>query len=573
MKAPTTVEKLFRSRGIADIDRHFAALVAELAKCPDDGIPLAAALASALTREGHTCVDLEELAGSTWPDEDGIVLPDRESWLAALETSPVVRTADSKEPAPLVLAGRKRLYLERLHELEKEAAARIRGLCGHCEPLPDGIDGLLERHFPDTSPDGLPRAAARAALNGRFCCISGGPGTGKTTIVAKILSLFLDAGLVSVNGIALAAPTGKAAARLQQAVRGALKTPDASAFAVTTIHRWLFESRRHPGSTDLLIVDEASMVDITIMNRVLETLPGHARLIMLGDSSQLASVQPGSVFADLCAAARVRESPLHSRVVELRHNWRFSKTGGVGRLAEAIRKDDAGAVIDALHDPHDDEISLRPLPQTGSIDKLAEELTERHYEPLVRGIPSVPAEGFDPFRHFRVLCGHRRGPFGSTRFNSLVEQQLKDKGLTGSRDGFYVGRPIIVTRNDPRLGLSNGDTGIVFPGAPGERRVLFPDLRDNKGMALVVPIGRLPDHESFFAVTVHRAQGSEYDEVVIIPGPADSPVVTRELLYTAITRSRRKVIVYGSPDDIRAAVGRKTKRFSGLRDALVAPGG
>lgn len=564
MKAPGTVEDLLRERAIAPIDRHFAALVADMAPDDDASVALAAALTSAATREGHTCLDLEELAGRAGPA--GLRMPCRDAWIASLEASPVVRRATSGTPAPLVLAGGRRLYLERLFDLESAVAAGIRERCAGLLGTADSHAALVDRHVPE-GPEG-PRQAATIALGSRFCCISGGPGTGKTTIVARILSVLLDAGLVSPASIALTAPTGKAAARLQQAVRDASAHPDVAALEARTIHRWLLSSRWHEEPTRLLVVDEASMVDISIMGQVLATLPQTARLVLLGDAMQLASVQPGSVFADLVAAAASSSSPLQSRIVELRHNWRFDAEGGIGRLAEAIRRNDADGVIAMLDDPVEPAITRQPLDGAEGFRRLALRLTEDVYGPLVQGMTSVPEEGFDPFSRFAVLCGHRRGPFGSARFNRLVEEGLRERGLARQRDGFYAGRPVIVTRNDPATGLSNGDTGIVFPAEGGGRSVLFPQLRDAAGNVLVLPPGLLPDHESVFAMTVHRAQGSEYLDVTVVPGGEDSPILTRELLYTAVTRARRTVTIHGSEDEIRAALANRTRRVSGLFDAL-----
>ncbi|MDE0239648.1 MAG: exodeoxyribonuclease V subunit alpha [bacterium] len=568
MKAPEIVDDLLRERAIAPIDRHFAALMADLAPGDDTSVALAAALASAATREGHTCLDLEELAGREGPQ--GLHMPGRDAWIAALEASPVVRQPTSAAPAPLVLAGGKRLYLERLFELERAVAAGIRDLCsGPLETAHSDV-ALVDRHVPQgAAGEGL-RKAVTIALGGRFCCISGGPGTGKTTIVARILSVLLDAGLVSPGGIALTAPTGKAAARLQQAVRDASARPDMATLDARTVHRWLLSNRWREEPTRLLVVDEASMVDINIMGQVLATLPETARLVLLGDSMQLASVQPGSVFADLVAAGASGSSPLHSRIVELRHNWRFDPEGGIGRLAEAIRRDDADGVIAAFDDPEEPAVTRRPLDGAEGFRQLALRLTEEIYGPLVRGMASAPEDGFDPFSGFAVLCGHRRGPFGSARFNRLVEEGLRASGLARQRDGFYVGRPVIITRNDPATGLSNGDTGIVFRAEDGGRNVLFPQLRDDAGKARVLPPGRLPDHESVFAMTVHRAQGSEYQDVMVVPGGEDSAILTRELLYTAVTRARRTVAIHGGDDEIRAALANRTRRLSGLFDALTA---
>ncbi len=566
MKAPRAVENLLRERAIAPIDRHFAALMTDLAPGDDTSVALAAALASAATREGHTCLDLEELAGRDGPA--GLRMPCRDAWIASLEASPVVRQTDSGTPAPLVLSGGRRLYLERLFELEESVAAGIRERCAVPLETADSHAALVDRHVPEDAVDDGPRKAVTVALGGRFCCISGGPGTGKTTIVARILSVLLDAGLVSPGGIALTAPTGKAAARLQQAVRDASQRPDVAMLDARTIHRWLISSRWHEEPTQLLVIDEASMVDINIMGQVLGTLPDTARFVLLGDSLQLSSVQPGSVFADLVAAAASKSSPLHSRIVELRHNWRFDAEGGIGRLAEAIRTNDADGVIAALDDPGEPDITRRPLEGAEGFRRLALRLTEDLYGPLVQDIASTPEKGFDPFSRFAVLCAHRRGAIGSARFNRLVEEGLRDRGLARQRDGFYAGRPVIITRNDPATGLSNGDTGIVFPVEGGGRNVLFPQLRDDSGNARVLPPGRLPDHESVFAMTVHRAQGSEYQDVTVVPGGEDSPILTRELLYTAVTRARRTVTIHGSEDEIRAALANRTRRLSGLFDTL-----
>ncbi len=562
MKAPDAVEDLLRERAIAPIDRHFAALMSDLAPDDDPSVALAAALASAATREGHTCLDLAEHAGRDRRT------PSPDAWIASLEASPLVRQATSGKPAPLVLARGRRLYLERLFELEKTVAAGVRARCAGPLEAADPHAALIDRHVPaGTAADG-PRQAVKIALGGRFCCISGGPGTGKTTIVARILSVLLDAGLVSPGGIALTAPTGKAAARLQQAVRDASERPDVATLEARTIHRWLNASRWSEEPTHLLVVDEASMVDITIMGEVLATLPETARLVLLGDSMQLSSVQPGSVFADLVAAGASGPSPLHSRIVELRHNWRFDAEGGIGRLAEAIRRDDADGVIAALDDPEEPAITRRPLDGAEGFRRLAIRLTDDVYAPQVEGMTSAADEGLDPFSRFAVLCGHRRGAIGSARFNRLVEEGLRERGLARQRDGFYVGRPVIIMRNDPATGLSNGDTGIVVPAEGGARRVLFPQLRDDRGDALRLPPGRLPDHESVFAMTVHRSQGSEYRDVTVVPGGEESPILTRELLYTAVTRARHTVTIHGSEDELRAALARRTRRVSGLFDAL-----
>ena len=585
MTAPESIEALLRHRHITEIDRHLAALIAELAGSEHEDISLAAALASFHTREGHTCVALEEIAGRPWPapagpDDLPERLPEFGPWLRHLESSPAVARHDAGASKPLVLDSNGRLYLNRMWNRERLAAVRLRELAWRHTPEPNGLQEVLGELFEDKPQNDLPRRAANAAVTRHLCCVSGGPGTGKTTTVARIMMALMKLDLVTAGEIALAAPTGKAAARLQEATRESLRElhggdslPEDLAVEVSTVHRWLMKSEAERGLAKVLIIDEASMVDVLLMSRVLGALPAKARLILLGDASQLSSVAPGSVFADICGAAASAESPLRDCVVNLEFNWRFDSESGVGRLAAAIKRGDPGAVSQALEPAAAQTVSLELLDDSAAFDALAERFTQQHYAPMVEqfqathGTDEIEADQ-NPFRSFMALCAHRKGQFGSERFNRLVEQRLRALGLAAADDEFYPGRPIIITRNDPRAGLANGDTGIVVTDAGGSLKVWFPDLRDAGGDPKLVTPLRLPPHESFYALTVHRSQGSEYEEVAVIPGPAESPVNSRELLYTAVTRSRSKVIIHGSRAALQAATIRETRRWSGLKDAL-----
>ena len=665
-----TVDVLLHQGHLAAIDRHFAAFVADLDGGDRPELALAAALASAWTRDGHACVALHEVAGRDWPRPGGVRLPGIEAWVAALDASPMVARSGDAERRPLVLDGGGRLYLERLWKAETDVAAGLLGLAGAAGRGPEGLDAALDRLFPDADPGDRAPMAARTAVCRRLCVVSGGPGTGKTTVAAAIVALLVELGLAAPDRIALAAPTGKAAARLQEAVRGrhrdlvsripALEGYEAHA---TTVHRWLFSRARTRRPIDALVLDESSMVDLTLMARVLAALPGDARLVLLGDASQLASVQPGAVFADVCragtgagavragdepaatagagvsagtggageevgstgagvvneddivagavagggesaaagtaahggVAARARaggsaspeSSPLAPCVVELVRNWRFDVAGGIGRLAAAVVRGDGGAAVAALLDPADAATELRPVTDARHFERLATTFVDERFAPALRAMQSMSVfrepgadadtdtdtdsdtdTGAGPLSAFRVLCAHRVGAFGAERFNRLAERRLRALGLAPADDVFYPGRPILVTRNDPRTGLSNGDTGVVARDEDDRIRVWFPELQDAEGRPRLVAPARLPPHESFFAVTVHRAQGSEYDEVAVVLGPAESRVATRELLYTAVTRARRRVAVYGSEESVAAAVGRATERYSGLREAL-----
>ncbi len=593
---------------LADIDRHFGRFVVESDARGGPEVALAGALASARALAGHTCLSLREVAGRDWPpDEAGAAavrargagasaaatrLPELDPWMRALAASPVVARPGDPERRPLVLDHRGRLYLDRFWRAERTVAASLRRLAdaAPADPPPDeaALEAALARLFPDAAPDDRARQAVRAAVCRRLCVVAGGPGTGKTTTAAAVVALLVDLGLAAPGRIALAAPTGKAAARLQEAVRGwlAARAPSAPAevlaMQASTVHRLLLQAQGGADGggaagklpVDTLLLDEGSMVDLSLMARVLSALPERARLVVLGDSSQLASVEPGSVFADLCQAGRSPSSPLAPCVVELVRNWRFDDTGGIGRLAAAVVRGDPEGALAALEDPSDDATSLHPLPDPGAFHRLAVELADERFAPALRAARALHApveDGFAPLRAFRVLCAHRTGPFGAGRFNQLVERRLRALGLVDPGNAFYPGRPVLVTRNDPRTGLSNGDTGVVLRAPGGEAAVWFPELRDAAGGPRLVSPARLPPHESFFALTVHRAQGSEYGEVAVVPGPAGSRVLTRELLYTAVTRARERVVVYGERTGVADAVERETARWSGLRDALEEP--
>ena len=586
MSVSNTVEMLLRHGHIGEIDRHLAVMIAELTGEEDEDVPLAAALASRHSREGHICIDLKEVAGRHWPgtsepDSANPLLPEREAWLARLAASPAVTGPESAGSRPLVLDAAGRLYLYRMWRRERSVAAGLRELASREASEPAELQTALDELFGDDPRNALPRKAAHAAVSRRLCCISGGPGTGKTTTVARIMLALTRVGQVTARDIAFAAPTGKAAARLQEATRESLREmhggdslPEELAVEVGTLHRWLTKGEAETGTARVLIIDEASMVDIELMSRVMQALSDGARLILLGDASQLASVRPGSVFADICAAAASERSPLRHCVVNLEHNWRFDSNSGIGRLAEAIRRGDSGAALEALEHERETSIGLNALDDDAAFEELAERFTREHYAPMVerfRDLRNVDqqASGDNPFQRFMALCAHRGGRFGSERFNRLVEDRLRTLGLASANEEFYAGRPIIVTRNDPRSGLANGDTGIVVHSGEGGVKVWFPDLSDEQGNTRLVTPQRLPPHESFYALTVHRSQGSEYDEVAVIPGPAESPVNTRELLYTAVTRARNKVVIHGERAALKAATERATSRGSGLKDALL----
>ena len=601
-----TLDVLADARLLADIDRYFARSLACLDAGPE--VVLSAAAVSALHRAGHTCLPLSE-AGRPLADiverpaseqEDAVPeqarairLPALTAWRAALEASPAVASgATAGSVRPLVL-DRDRVYLHRLFEAESGLAGRIRDLAE--DDTGRDLGTALTRVFGSTV-DPATAAAAKAAARRRLCIVTGGPGTGKTTLAASLIALLADLGLARAQRIGLVTPTGKAAARLQEAVATRLderglraKVPALAGFTpeAGTIHRLL--TRRNL-RLDALVVDECSMVDLPLMNRLTAALPAGCRLILLGDTDQLSSVEPGSVFRDLCSAGR--GSPLASCVVRLTESHRFAPDRGIGLLADAVVRGDADAALATLDDPREEQTGRRPLSNAAAFEQFAaacaqeweahigrlrasalsrrdREDDEDRYPGIGRpaAVPHRATENPPAFPPRRVLCAHRRGPFGVGRFNRLVERSLRARGVLDNNE-FYVGRPIIVTRNDRQTGLSNGDTGVVVEGGAGRPQVWFPDLDGGAAGRRLVSPSRLPEHESFFALTVHRAQGSEYDEVVFVPGDAESRVCTRELFYTAVTRARHGVTVRADRDTVRATVQRSTPRSSGLSDRI-----
>ena len=438
----------------------------------------------------------------------------------------------------------------------------------------------------------------------RLCVISGGPGTGKTTTVVRILALLL--GQRADLRIALAAPTGKAAARMEEAVRAAkARTPLADAVReripdeASTLHRLLGarpgrarfrHDAERPLPLDALVVDEASMIDLALMAKLVAALPPRARLVVLGDRDQLASVEAGAVLGDLCGdvpgfsdgfrrhveritgdrlpAGHASASPLADAVVLLTRSHRFAAGSAIGRLAAAVNRGDAATVQAVLGDARSEGLGWRK----GESATAHAAGAVAAYAPYLAQVQSgaALADAFAAFRRFRVLCAHRRGPWGVETMNRLVEEELRRRMLVEAGTAWYLGRPVLVTQNDYALGLYNGDVGLAVPDPDEDGRLRVAFEVEGGGVRLLMP-SRLPAHEPVWAMTVHKSQGSEFDRVLLVLPDEDSPLMTRELVYTAITRARDGVEIAGDDTILLAAVERRLVRSSGLRDALWDP--
>ncbi|MEM1034063.1 MAG: exodeoxyribonuclease V subunit alpha [Myxococcota bacterium] len=600
------------ARGVfAPIDVRFAQAMRRLEPEAHPHVVMAAALASRAVQQGHVCLDLSRVAGKPLIDDDGRAvdtpLPGLSHTLAELEQSALVGDENPEAetpPTPLVRAGT-RLYLARYHGYEQRLARALRARAESVvDVAPRALRAGLDRLFPDAPPGDAQRRAAAVAVRRRLAIISGGPGTGKTTTVAKILTLLQEEAHRRNRPwlrIALVAPTGKAAQRLGAAIGAsldALDTDDAVRQAVPrtakTIHRTLghrthaptsfAHGRGRPLDVDVVLADEASMIDLALMTKLAEAVPAEGRLILLGDKDQLVSVEAGAIFGDLHGeaegytppmAAMLREvtgdvevledataDALADSSVRLVKSHRYRADSGIAALARAINEGDADGSVDVLRAGGDVAIVASSGPASAFSRRDA-----RWTDAIVEGFREVYAEGATPEQRLRalersrVLCAHRRGPGGVEELNAAIAHHLRASGLlTTGTSPFFLGRPILVTRNDHQLGLFNGDVGLVVAGGGGRPAVAF--LGDS-GVRMV-SLARLPAHETVFAMTVHKSQGSEFERVVFVLPPRASPVLTRELLYTAVTRAKRRVDVFGAESVWREAVRTRVQRSSGL---------
>ncbi len=597
------------------LDVHFARLMATMSCSPDDRLFLAAALLSRSARSGDVCLDLGALASRGLAATDGDVpsldWPTLAAWIPALRSSAVVGEPGQKRP--LILDDRNRLYLYRYWDYERQVARCIRE---RATPLPGSMDLDLFREavqyvFP---PDGdaideRQRAAAAMALLQRLCVITGGPGTGKTFTIARALALIaICAGKKAIRTL-LAAPTGKAAARLRETLQHARTASEIQRLPgldmpidVLTVHRLLksipgspyFQhNRTHPLPADVVVVDEASMVDLALMAKLMDAVPDEAKLILVGDKDQLASVEAGSVLGDICdrlrphdvsseLSAQIHQATgirlsvgaglrpgLQDCVIELQKSYRFLPGSGIGELSRAVIQGDAARAVEVLSTDSAGSVTwLRPEMQA-DIEREIEQRIMRGYRACYQDL--TPPAALEALRRFKILCAHKAGPLGVHALNRMAERVLKREGCIEPSAGgglWYGGRPILITRNDYALGLFNGDVGIALidpDSREGPLFVFFPEA--GGGLRRFLPY-RLPAHETAYAMTVHKSQGSEFDDILLILPDRDSPLVTRELIYTALTRARRTIAISARRSVLAAGIQRRIERASGLRDAL-----
>ncbi|ORM66462.1 exodeoxyribonuclease V subunit alpha [Pantoea rodasii] len=595
-------------RLLRSLDVQFALLLA------DDTQParlLAAACLSAEAGEGHVCLPLSQLSREglfngrhpDWVQAIWLAAGEPQNWHDVLANWSAV--SGDEQAAPIVLS-ENRLYLHRLWHNEAQVARFFQAQSATQPFASETVREVLDELF-GTEPDNWQKIAAAVALTQKTTVISGGPGTGKTTTVAKLLAALirLTDGALRIQ---LAAPTGKAAARLTESLGKALQKLPVSdterqrfPAEATTLHRLLGAQpetqrlRYHAGNLlhlDVLVVDEASMVDLGMMANLIAALPPQARVIFLGDRDQLASVEAGAVLGDICRCAEAgysvaraaQLSALTGCLVEghddpsapavrdaiclLRKSYRFDANSGIGKLAAAVNAGEPKAVEAAFNAGFSD-ISRQPLNDGEAYQLMLTDIAAG-YRPFLHLVSqrSPPADILAAFGRYQLLCALREGPFGVQGLNQRIEQKLIQMQLIrrppgGSR--WYQGRPVMVTRNDSALGLFNGDIGITLFDDEGLLKVFFP-LPD--GSIKAVQPSRLPAHDTAWAMTVHKSQGSEFEHTALVMPAQFLPVLTRELIYTAITRARKQLTLYSDDGVFRRAVQLRTQRRSGLLDRL-----
>ncbi len=604
---PEFIASLISKQILTPLDVHFARLLMKLAGKDSKDLFLAAALASHSRGEGHICFDVASKAGRRIQedDPDSVFCPQKEDWLKSLAREEVVgKPGDFR---PLILDG-PRVYLYRYWEYERRL---IEFLTERSAGVPEQIDEEalkkgLSRLFPlgEKGEADWQKVAAFASVWKRLCVISGGPGTGKTFTVAKILALLLEQNITL--RIALSAPTGKAAARLEESIKTALQGLNCShavkagiPVEASTIHRLLKSMPDSPYFRfnaenrlpfDVVVVDEASMVDLALMSKLAQAVGRDSRMILLGDRDQLASVEAGAVLGDICDTGKphgfseifseryrrltgeavpgerdIRQPDLRDSIVHLKKSWRFGPDSGMGTLSRLVNEGDGPGALLQLKNGSLGDVHWEELPRPESLPLALKGWVLHGLAPYLK--ETDPAKSLDLFNRLRILCAVREGPYGIYHLNLMIERILREERLIAQNTRWYAGRPVLVTRNDYHLNLFNGDVGITLadPASNGGLRVFFPGT--DGGMRKFPPL-RIPEHEAAYAMTVHKSQGSEFDRVLFLMPDRSLPVLTRELVYTAITRAREKVEIWGREGVLLETLGRRIERTSGLREAL-----
>lgn len=575
----------FNDAGVlAPVDVASALTIGRLLGETDTTVILAAALAVRGTRFGHVCVRIPTLRESVVVDGrdpdviEALPWPEPNEWQERLRSSALV--GDGTDDRPLVLVD-DRLYLERYYRYEQQVAELIRRRLEEEErPIAPATDAMLRRLLAANGETTQYRAA-RTALSSQAAVIAGGPGTGKTHAVSAMLAALAAAGAESFPLVGLCAPTGKAAARLGEAITGLARKVGDAAIASTveqvapqTIHRllgwsWGRSRFRHDRTNrlphEIVIIDEMSMVSLPLAARLLAALRDDATIVMVGDPFQLESIEAGTVLADIVGPAadrRITDVPISRRVTVLDRVYRFEEDSSIADFADAVRRGDPDDAVRRLADGGDRLRWVRGAEEAEFAEMWHEVTAQRSR--LVDLANSGDVQGaLAALTDVAVVCAVKRGPNGVNQWSRRIELTLDERypGLRWDTE-WYPGRPVMITRNDYNLDLYNGDIGVAVETEEGLRAVF------ERGDIRTLPLSHLPEHQTVHAMTIHKSQGSQFDQVVVVLPDEQSRLLTRELLYTAVTRARQRVWVVSSETVVRQAVMRSVPRASGLSGLL-----
>ncbi len=589
----------------SSFDLHFARFICKLCKTENPNLFLSAALTTRALCDGHVCCNLEEHEGEQFQTVAGpITLPNISKLIEEISHFPAIGTPG--QYCPLILENT-RVYLYRYWNYEQNLAQSILSCTSQKDEfINDENAAYIQSLSQDThsSETDWQIVSAIASLLNHFTVISGGPGTGKTTTAAKVL-LLLNMCLKKSLRIALAAPTGKAAARLNDSIQSVLSTLNISdelkkaiPCQTHTIHRLLGTISLSPGFRhnslsplpyDIILVDEASMIDLALMSKLVGAVPKKSRLIMLGDRDQLSSVEAGAVLGDICDTGNSHqftvkqaeylkrllpgfnesgnplEPPIANSIVSLRKSYRFNENSGIGMLSRAVNRGDVNGISEILDSHKHGDCTRKPLPSEHNLKNSLKSSVLEFFRPLCT--EKDPLNALNQLDRFKILCATRQGPYGVNSINSMIISILKSSGLIPRETDLFHGLPLLINANDYALDLYNGDSGIIIPEQKNNR-VYRAAFKSSQSAIKSFQVAQLHSWEVAYALTVHKSQGSEFDHIILILPPVPIPILSRELVYTALTRARKSVEIWSSGSILEKAVLSRTVRQSGLRDKL-----
>lgn len=551
------LETLYQNGFFSDLDYYFSKTLAHIFNEHHPLVLTSLAHVSRSLSEGHVCLDIKNLEGNCRHlSDDGQIFfeyPHRDEWINALKTSAAV---SEDIHTPLVLDPYQKLYLARYFDFQARLIKTIGCRLSYPGLIPDEpvIDEILSQFFPSDDVNCLTqKTAIKNALVFPFTILSGGPGTGKTFVIGllgKVLSMYAKKKGQAQKSILCLAPTGKAASKLESGstIHAALKPfTDRTGFK---------HNADNPLDADFVIVDEASMIDMPLFVRLMEAIPLTSGILFTGDRHQLTSIQAGSVFSDLCSARL-----LSTHMVNLDYNFRSRGQTGIEKLSKAINEKDASGFETLLLSGGYPDLLFQSLNKPNSLDALLKYHVPLEYHDFADS--RTPEQALSSLERFRILCAHNEGPFGTLQVNHVCEKILRSLHNSGIEKKSFL-KPVMVTVNDYRKGLFNGDTGALFE-EQGDIAVFFKSPENKVRSYRYLD---LPPHDTAFAMSVHKSQGSEFDTVLMIIPDRFSPVVTRQLLYTGVTRARKKVILLGDLEMLKTAISMDIKRHSGVAEHL-----